>query len=39
MSEREKDALEQIVTDMSEKIYLGTLSRLRKTNMKEQGIK
>lgn len=37
MAEREKDALEQIITDMSERIYLGTLSRLRKANMEEQG--
>ena len=30
MSENERKALEQILSDMSEKIYLGTLDRLRK---------
>lgn len=34
-TEAEKQALEQIITDLSERIYIGTLSKLRKANMKK----
>jgi hypothetical protein len=36
MTEAEKEALEQIITDMSERIYLGTLDKLRKSARKAQ---
>lgn len=34
MAEAERLALEQIITDMSEKIYIGTLDKMRKANIK-----
>jgi len=39
MEEREKRALEIIINDMSEQIYIGTLSRLRKWEQKPQEAK
>jgi len=35
MSDNEREALAEILTDMSERIYLGTLDKLRKEDMKE----
>lgn len=36
MADNEREALTQILTDMSERIYLGTLDKLRKENMSRQ---
>ena len=33
MADKEKEALGQIISDLSERIYLGTLAKLRKLNM------
>ena len=33
MADKEKEALDQIISDLSERIYLGTLEKLRKLNM------
>lgn len=33
MAEAERQALEQIITDLSERIYIGTLDKLRKSNI------
>ncbi|MDW7771801.1 MAG: LPS assembly lipoprotein LptE [Desulfobulbaceae bacterium] len=34
MAEEERQALDQIITDMSERIYIGTLNKLRRSSMK-----
>lgn len=39
MADNEREALTQILTDMSEQIYLGTLDKLRKENMSRHAAK